>query len=118
MTSHCFQCNTASVVCPAGKYTYNIDQIFKKGHALLMFVPKSLLPNSFTYTESFSLWCCVNYRCVDREEVLPGVDSYVFVQHSNKPVITVTGNNMVTGNRQGLEDGINVFKVCTHTQGM
>lgn len=40
------------------------------------------------------------------------MDSYVFVQHSKKPVITVAGNNVITGTKHDFEVGINIFKVC------
>lgn len=49
-------------------------------------------------------------HCGHTEEILPLVESYVFVQHSNKPVITIAGRDVVTGTKEQLEEGINIFK--------
>lgn len=49
-------------------------------------------------------------HCGTTEEILPTVDSFIFVEHSNKPVITIAGHNVVTGNKEALEKGMPVFK--------
>ena len=48
--------------------------------------------------------------CGDVEEILPLVESYVFVEHSNKPVITVSGHEIVTGNKNEFKNGLKIFK--------
>ena len=57
-------------------------------------------------------------RCKDREEILPLVESFVFVQHSNKPVITVAGNNIVMDHSEHFEEGVNVFKVSINISAL
>ena len=44
------------------------------------------------------------------EEILPLVETYVFVEHSNKPVITISGNDLVTATKEEFEAGIDIFK--------
>ena len=51
------------------------------------------------------------FSCGEMEEILPQVDTYVFVEHSNKPVITITGQKVVTGSvRSYNTTGVKVFK--------
>jgi len=49
-------------------------------------------------------------HCGDTEEILPLVESYVFVEHSNKPVISLSGHEIVTGSKNELKNGIQIFK--------
>ena len=51
------------------------------------------------------------FSCGQTEEILPLVESYVFVQHSNKPVITIAGKDVITGTKEQLDEGMNIFKV-------
>ena len=44
------------------------------------------------------------------EEILPVVESYVFVEHSNKPVITISGRPVVTGSHEDFKDGIDILR--------
>ena len=44
------------------------------------------------------------------EEILPIVESYVFVEHSNKPVITITGRPVVTGSHEDFKAGIDILR--------
>ena len=44
------------------------------------------------------------------EEILPIVESYVFVEHSNKPVITITGRPVITGSHEEFKAGIDVLR--------
>ncbi|KAL4221800.1 hypothetical protein ACF0H5_020054 [Mactra antiquata] len=49
-------------------------------------------------------------HCGQTEEILPLVESYVFVQHSNKPVITISGRDVITGTKEQLLEGIKIFE--------
>ncbi|XP_060573318.1 calsyntenin-1-like [Ruditapes philippinarum] len=49
-------------------------------------------------------------HCGHTEEILPLVESYVFVQHSDKPVITIAGKDVITGSKEQLDEGMDIFK--------
>ncbi|XP_052820874.1 calsyntenin-1-like [Mya arenaria] len=58
-------------------------------------------------------------HCGQIEEILPLKESYIFVEHSSKPVITVTGKNLVLGHQSELDTGLPVFKdVSIHVDFM
>ena len=44
------------------------------------------------------------------EEILPMIESYVFVEHSNKPVITISGRPVVTGSHADFKTGVDIMK--------
>lgn len=38
------------------------------------------------------------------------IESYVFVEHSNKPVITISGRPVVTGSHEDFKNGIDILR--------
>ena len=54
--------------------------------------------------------CFFNFSCGNVEEILPLVESYIFVEHSNKPVITISGRPVVTGSHADFKTGVDILK--------
>lgn len=51
-----------------------------------------------------------NIHCGNVEEILPLVESYIFVEHSNKPVITISGRPVITGSHDDFKTGIDILR--------
>ncbi|XP_052239377.1 calsyntenin-1-like [Dreissena polymorpha] len=51
-----------------------------------------------------------SFHCGDTEEILPLLETYIFVEHSNRPIITMSGKQVVMGYRDTLETGLDIFR--------
>lgn len=53
------------------------------------------------------------YSCDNVEEILPLVETYVFVEHSSTPVITISGRPVITGTTAQFAEGISILADTT-----